>query len=283
MDRKKDHLSEEGELLRRRNWLGAIDAFQQAESTFEELLEKQLIPALEIPYFIQVREQAQLERGKLNFAIAQESSGGKRLIYLNYAEQVFKNLIQHFLSSIPPSSYPNRWAEAEFQLAKIYREQGKEEKAGKQLNQALAHFKQGNIQEGSRLAHVWIEKGKMAYQKQDYATALACFDEGEKAMHGKGIHPEERLALWIEESHCHQALEQWDASMRLLSKVINADVISPLRIQAMFLRAESYERQGRHELALKQLEAISRQGGKWAQEAQNKMEKLYDSSFGKSF
>ena len=63
--------------------------------------------------------------------------------------------------------------------------------------------------------------------------------------------------------------------MLLLSRVINDDVISPLRIKAMFLRAEIYEMQGRPELAIKQLEAAARKGGEWAQKAQEKLEKTY--------
>ena len=53
------------------------------------------------------------------------------------------------------------------------------------------------------------------------------------------------------------------------------DVISPLRIKAMFLRAEIYELQGRPELAIKQLEAAARKGGEWAQKAQEKLEQVY--------
>ena len=63
--------------------------------------------------------------------------------------------------------------------------------------------------------------------------------------------------------------------MRLLSRVINDDVISPLRIKAMFLRADVYELQGRPELAIKQLEATSLKGGEWAQKAKEKLEQVY--------
>jgi hypothetical protein len=43
----------------------------------------------------------------------------------------------------------------------------------------------------------------------------------------------------------------------------------------MYLRSEVYELQGRHELAVKQLEATARKGGAWAQKAQEKLEKDY--------
>ena len=47
----------------------------------------------------------------------------------------------------------------------------------------------------------------------------------------------------------------------------------------MFLRAEIYELQGRHELSLKQLETTARKGGEWAQKAQQKLEQVYGYTF----
>ena len=62
-----------------------------------------------------------------------------------------------------------------------------------------------------------------------------------------------------------------DEAMILLSKVINDDTISSLRLKAMFIRAEIYEQQGRQELAIKQLEATSKKGGEWALKAKEKL------------
>jgi hypothetical protein len=63
--------------------------------------------------------------------------------------------------------------------------------------------------------------------------------------------------------------------MCILSKVINDETISGLRLKAMFLRAELYELQKRPELALKQLEATSKKGGEWGKKAKEKLEKEY--------
>lgn len=123
---------------------------------------------------------------------------------------------------------------------------------------------------------VWYEKGKLAQMEKEHEEALQSFINAEKATHEHAeLSPSEKLDLWIQQSICHQELNQLDNAMLLLSKVINDDVISPLRIKAMFLRAEIYELQGRPELAVKQLEAAARKGGEWAQKSQEKLEKVY--------
>jgi hypothetical protein len=60
-----------------------------------------------------------------------------------------------------------------------------------------------------------------------------------------------------------------------LSKAINDDAISSLRIKAMFIRAEIYAIQGRNDLARKQLEATSKKGGEWALKAKQKLDMEY--------
>ena len=60
--------------------------------------------------------------------------------------------------------------------------------------------------------------------------------------------------------------------MLILSKAINEDAVSGLRVKAMLLRAEIYQLQGRHELAQNQLEATAKKGGKWGFKAKEKLE-----------
>lgn len=285
LSHKKDHLSTEGQVLRRKDWTAAIENFQAAESIFETLLEKNLIPPTQLSYFAKVRYHAQLERAQANLAIAQSSTGGKRQIYLEYAEGVFKQLIRDFVTPgslameklvQPLSSYPKLWAEAEFKLAQTYQEKKWLKEAEMVLDDSLKHYQQARMTHGYGLMQVWYEKGKLAQERGDHRAALQCFIEAEKAAHEQtGLSPHERLDLWIQQSLCYKTLNQLDNAMRLLSRVINDDVISPLRIKAMFLRAEIYELQGRPELALKQLEATARKGGEWAQKAQEKLEKIY--------
>jgi len=282
---KKDYLSEEGNVLKRKDLITAIDAFQLAESTFDSLIDKNGIPFSDIGYFIHIRYQSQLERAQANLAIAQSSIGGKRQIYLEYAEEVFKQLIQDFTN---PNSlakkflvethslYPRIWAEAELQLAKVYEEKETWQEADKTLNLSLEHYQNAQINQGYGLMRTWYAKGKVAQRQANPSTALHCFLEAEKATQEQLVlSPSEKLDIWIQQSMCYKDLHKLRLSMQILSRVINEDVISPLRIKAMFLRAEIYELQGRPELAIKQLEATAHKGGEWAQKAKEKLEKTY--------
>lgn len=285
LQRKNDHYSEAGKLLFRKDWTGAIEAFHLTESTFDSLLEKDLIPASDISYYAQIRYQAQLERGQLNFAIAKSSQGGKRQIYLDYAESVFKAFIHEFTPPYPfvvdklvyaLGGYPKVLAEAEFILSQIYTEKNMWEEAESTLNQMLEHYRQAKIEHSYLLSRVWYEKGRLAKERKEEKMALGYFIEAEKRIDTESpLSPNEKLDLWIQQSLCHKALNQLDASMKLLSRVINDEVISPLRIKAMVLRADIYEIQARPELAMKQLEAAAKRGGEWGQKAQQKLEQSY--------
>lgn len=284
LDHKKDHLSEEGQVVRRKDLTAAIEAFQLAESTFDTLHAKNLIPAADLPYFIQVRYRAQLERAQANFSIALQSKGGKREIYLEYAEGVFQQLIDDYSVPHPlmktwltdQPSYPRGWAEAEYKLALILIERGKENAGEKILDSSLKHYREASVDQGYGPMRIWREKGRLAQKQKDQTKALDCFVKAEQmAADCLELSADEKLDLWIQQSLCCKELNQLDEAMLLLSKVINDDVISSLRIKAMFLRAEIYELQNRPELALKQLEAASRKGGEWAQKAQKKLEQIY--------
>ncbi len=60
-----------------------------------------------------------------------------------------------------------------------------------------------------------------------------------------------------------------------LSKVVNDDAISGMRLKAMYLRAEIYAQQGRRDLSRKQLEATAKKGGEWGQKAKETLERDY--------
>ena len=70
-------------------------------------------------------------------------------------------------------------------------------------------------------------------------------------------------------------MHRYDDAIMVLSKVVNDDAVSSLRLKAMYLRAETYEQQGRAELARKQLESMVKKGGPWAEQAKIKLEKDY--------
>jgi Tfp pilus assembly protein PilF len=112
-------------------------------------------------------------------------------------------------------------------------------------------------------------------REKEFEFALKALVNAEDASKGKVLSSDQRLDLWIQQSYSYQGLNQLDQAILILSKVINDDTISSLRLKAMYLRAELYERQERPELARKQLEALTKKGGDWAQKAKDKLDKDY--------
>lgn len=276
---KKERLSMEGRVVRRKNLLAAIDAFQEAELAFDVLNQNGLIPANEFEYFVTLRYQSTLERALSNLAIAEESQGTKRQIYLEYAEEVFGQVVHDFSSPEHPLAslliknepYHRLWEESEFWLAHTYIQGDHDDAAEKVLAQMLNRYRQADVTKGYFLSRTWFEKGMIAMRRQNYALALEDFSKAENAANGRVLSPNQRLDLWIQQSLCYKGLQQLDQAMLLLSQVINDDAISGLRLKAMYLRAEIYELQGRGELALKQLEATARKGGVWGAKAKEEL------------
>jgi Tfp pilus assembly protein PilF len=112
-------------------------------------------------------------------------------------------------------------------------------------------------------------------RKHRFLDALQCFGEAKRANRGSFLNTDQRLDLSIQEALCYIDLNKLDQAMLILSDVINDDAISSLRVKAMVLRAEVYEKQGRIELAKKQLEATANKGGQWAKQAKEKLIKDY--------
>ena len=276
LDHKKDRFSSENKLQRHRNLTAAIDAFQQAESTFDSLYRRNLIPKEELFYFTQIRYRAHLDRALANCAIAEESQGSKKHIYLEYATDVFKRICADFHDRIPPidlllnqNSYPSLWEESEFHLANVHLHKNEEE-ANNIFDAMLNSYRTIDRKEGYFLSHVWFKKAKIAQKHQDFEKALIYYDKAEKSY--ARLDSDEKLDLWIEQSHCYKGMHQLEDSMRILSKAVNDESISGLRLKAMFLRAEIYELQGKPELAQRQLEALSKKGGEWSLKAKNQLE-----------
>lgn len=285
----KDHLSEEGLIIKSKNLTQAIESFQNAENSFEVLEEKHKIPTCELPYFTQAYLQAKYERACCNFDIANHSDGGKKEIYDDYAESLYKELIQEFN---PPSerikkytnalstSYPSLFAKSLYQLAELYIQTQRVDEAEILLKDSINRYNKCFIKQNTQLMRTWKSLARIALIKGQEQTALEHFSRAENSLTcNSPFNNTERLDLKIAQSQCHKTLHNYDQAMKLLSEVINEDVISPLRIKAMFLRAEIYELEDREELALKQLEAVARKEGEWAEKAKEKLRETYGYSF----
>jgi len=282
MDYKRDRKTIDGKWIRKKNLVEAIDYFTSVETTFDELYKDGLLNS-QLSYYLTIRYLAMLERGLANLKIGEESQKAKKEIYLEFAEHVFLQIIKDFknpertlvkfMENQEP--YPHFQEESSYWLATTYRNAKNESGAKLILSEMLEKYQLSKITRGFFLSKVWYELGLISMNNQDFISSLSCFTHAEDAAKGKILNSEQKLNLWIQKSLCYQGLKQYDAAILILSKVINDDTISSLRVKAMFLRAEMYEQQGRRELGRKQLEATSKKGGEWALKAKAKLESDY--------
>jgi tetratricopeptide (TPR) repeat protein len=172
-------------------------------------------------------------------------------------------------------THPQLLEESNFWLAQGYVKLEEDDKADKIYNEMIQRYSAAKITRGYFLSRVWHEKGLIAMRQKKYERALDDFAHSEEGGKGKLLSTDQKIDLWIQQSLCYKEMGDTEKAMITLSKAINDDAISALRVKAMFLRAEVYEAQGRHELARRQLEATSKKGGEWALKARQKMEKEY--------
>lgn len=265
LDHKKDHINGEQKIQSHQNLIAAIEAFHKAETLYDDLFQKQIFKDDELNYFTQLKHRAHLERAMANAAIAEQSQGAKKQIFLEYAEEVLQQLQGHLTENSPAEVLD----ETDFHLSEIYLKLGRHKKAEELYDQMFRRYQNDGIQKGYLLSQVWVQKGKLAQAENDYVKALGYFKEADAA--GIGLSPDQKLDIWIQQAQCLRELGQYDESMRLLSQVVNDEAISALRVKAMYLRAEVYALQGKPELALKQLEATSKKGGEWGLKAKEKL------------
>lgn len=284
LDYKRDRKTDEGYLVRKKELTAAIESFEESVKFFDQSQQQSWIPNAALPYFVTIRYQSQLERALSFLSIVDESTGAKKQMYLEYAEAAFQALVQELGSSEnflvkalrSTSGYTDLYEESQYGLAQVYLKQKNDTAAEQVLTNMLEYYTKANIKRGHFLSRSWYELGKLAMQRGDHALALRFLEQSEEASVGHLISAEQQLDLWIEQSYCYRSMNELDQSMTMLSKVINDNAVSSLRLKAMYLRAEIYEIQGRNELAAKQLEATAKKGGEWAAKAKEKLEQEYD-------
>lgn len=248
---------------------------------FDDLIEKNLIPADKLDYYTAMRYRATLERAMINLAIADEAQGAKKQIYLDYAEEVFKNLSKelqlkenlYIQRLFLENAFPLIEEESSFWLAQTYVKAKKIEEGDQILAEMIDRYQKINITRGYYLSRTREEQAKIAMGRQEYQKGLQLLKNAEEAAKGNLLSTDQKLGLWIQQSACYRELNQYDDAILILSKVINDDAISALRVKAMYLRAEIYELQKRPEVARKQLESMVKKGGIWARKAQEKLDK----------
>ncbi len=261
----------------------AIEYFTKLEIAFDNLHAKGQIPQETMEYFLATLYRAKLEKGLTYLALAEEANAPHPNDSLGKAELALHEIYKDFedpghpFSEYLSVSEPllSIQEEGAYHLAHCYSAAGDDAAAARLLEKKIESYQDAKITRGYYLSKCLAEMGKIAAKQKRYDLAIQYFKNSEDAAKGKILRTDELLGLWIEESLCHLKLKETDEAMLILSRVINYDAVSPKRLEAMFLRAEIYEGQGRLELARKQLEACASKGGKWAARAKEKLEKNY--------
>lgn len=283
LDYERDRKTAAGKWIRKKNLTAAIDAFQESESIFDTLFQQGLLLTQDLDFLTMIRYRAVLERALANLTIADEAQGAKRQIYLEYAEEVLKQIVSDCRDPNHPlkphmtriKSHGSLEDESTYWLSQACIKSNNDLVAEKILNEMIEKYRSAKITRGYFLSRSWYDKGMIAFRAQNPSVGLECLQHAEDAAKGNVLSVEEKLDLWIQQSACYQEMKDLDNAILILSKVVNDDSISSLRVKAMYLRADAYERQGRRELARKQLEATAKKGGEWASKAKEKLDKQY--------
>lgn len=283
LDHTRERKNTQGKTLRKKNLHNAIQAYFQTETHFDTLHQTKKIPPEHVEKYAMIRYRALLERALANQMIAEESQSTKRTIYSQYARELFLQINQEladptsvfgiYLTKGEP--FPKIQEESLYLLVQNYLKFDDDASAMKSIEAMIDKYKNLNIAKGYYLSRIYYEKGMIAIRQKNYEIALQDFMKAETSDDERFLNADQKLDLWIQKSLAYKALDQTDNAMLILSKVINDNAISSLRIKAMYMRAEIYAAQGRHDLARKQLEATAKKGGDWALKAKIKLDADY--------
>lgn len=283
LDLKRDRRTPEGKSIRKKAPAQSIQAFQNVENSFERLYALGKIMDDEIDYYSNLCFRAALERGLIHYEIAEESNSAKREIYFQYAIDTLTKLKNDLGDSSHPvfkavlrnKEYSGLQEECDYWLAMSYLKSEQIEKGKTILHDMLARYSRADLASGYYLSRIYYELGMLENAQGDYKQALAFLLKSEESSKNKFLSVDEKLDLLLSQSECYKKLGQPENAMLVLSKVINDDSVSHLRLKAMFMRAALYEMLNRPELARRQLEAVAKMDGKWAEMAKLKLENDY--------
>ncbi|MBS0622065.1 MAG: tetratricopeptide repeat protein [Verrucomicrobia bacterium] len=283
----------------------AAERFALAVHLFDQHWIATSIPANDLEYFTSIRYKALMELGLTHLAAAKNYQGVEQERALQAAKEALSSVVgelcdpshplQHLalypnklknrdLDRVKTNSsaylgtgqepYPRLLEEAEFSLTSTLMALGEHARARQLMNTMLKRYHALGIEEGYYLSRIWYFQGKFALEAEAYEIALSCFYHSEESGQEGMLSDEQRLDLWMQESRTLAALGELDDAMLLLSRIINDESASPLRLEAMYQRAKLYALQGREELALKQLEATAKKSGPWAEQARRELETM---------
>ena len=266
----------------------ALFRFSAVDTLYEEYIEKNLIEHLTDPAFASYLQEIQVEallgQGALFYEPELEGS--------EIALKKLNSLLENYLLNINPLEEKARFSrllkaypEGSYLLASVYEKRKKQAQARKQL-EGLIEWHNTLGLTSNFLSSAYLDLAIQEQKMDNFTASLDLFEKAEQvqttqlASHQKssqkGLIKELLLEIKIAKSECFRQMGKLDTAMTLLSEVINDEAASSLRIKAMLLRAEIYELQHRHDLAVKQLEAASAKGGEWGIKAETKLGVIKD-------
>lgn len=256
----------------------AIEAFHQAEKKSSELQQDHLIPYDQQEYYTALRDHCTLQRA---LAELQTHSNLEEIQKQEKLEEILATLTilqKRALESKKNHSFSDEMEplveEASYALGQTHLLLGNRIAAEKVFDDLMQSYKEKKITRGYYLSRTWFKKGELAFDRSDYLLALEYLNQAEDCGRGKILKSDQLLELWILKSHCYRQLKNFDQAMWYLSRAANESVIAPKRLEAMYLRAEIYQEQGRDELALRQLQTLAAAGGIWGEKATNKLKTM---------
>lgn len=275
LDNKRDRKSAKGKWISTQDLTAAIDLFQDLESLQSQLKEEGLIPQDLEKHYQNLALRSNLERALCNLAIGRSAKGTKRKIHLEYAEKVLLQLTDLLKNLETNSLIEEIKEESRYGLAKTYLESENFIEAEAYLHQIIDYYKKAKVTKGYYLSRAWYDLATIAIQSENYPQAVSYLNLAKESARGRVLSTNQTVDLWLQMGLCHKEMKDYDQAMLYLTKAINEDAVSGLRIKAMYVRAEIYELQGRFELARKQLEATSHKGGEWAKKAKEILKDKY--------
>lgn len=270
LDMMRDRKTDIGKSLRRKDLLLAGQHFSRGKDLYNTLEKKGKIPLREKKYYREVFCRTCLEVGRSYQAVGEEASEAKKRIYREYAIKEFYDLQQLLLSSKKePLSILQ---ECDYFLADSLVKNEDYQKAKKTIEKACIRYKEIREEKGNFVAKIWKLFGEIEIKERSYAVALDALKKAERADFFHSFTKDESLEIKILMSQCLMNTGEKKLAMRMLSDVINEQVVSSQRVRAMYLRAELYFQEGKMKQALKQLEFTAKQNGEWALAAQNRLD-----------
>jgi tetratricopeptide (TPR) repeat protein len=159
------------------------------------------------------------------------------------------------------------WQESLFLQAGLYEKNAEPEEAVKTRKELFCISQKYDAVAGDIVAETLC----LLACDASFEESLKLLDIAEFSPH---VSRETRLHVLLTRSQLLVEHKKFDEAHHFLSRVINDDFASSLRIQAMFLRADIYEMTERKDLAKKQLDFIIEKGGEWAALAQSRRNQL---------